>query len=120
MAKEIAGDLLRGNMELMILSTLADGAKYGYLIQQRLGEASRGLISMKAGTLYPILHKLEEDKLVKCHWEDTTGRQRKWYELTAKGAKRLQHRASQWLQLAATLQELLGPVLGGDAKPVFE
>jgi PadR family transcriptional regulator, regulatory protein PadR len=104
----------------MILSTLADGAKYGYLIQQRLGEASRGLINMKAGTLYPILHKLEEDKLVKCHWEDTTGRQRKWYELTAKGEKRLQHRASQWQQLAATLQELLGPVLGGDAKPVFE
>jgi DNA-binding PadR family transcriptional regulator len=120
MAKELAGDLLRGNLELMILSSLADGAKYGYLIQQRLGDASRGLISVKAGTLYPILHKLEEDKLVKCRWEDTTGRQRKWYELTAKGEKRLHHRASQWQQLAATLQELLNPVLGPDAKPAFD
>ena len=120
MAKELTGELLRGNLDLMILSTLADGAKYGYLIQQRLGEASRGRISVQAGTLYPILHKLEDEKLVKAHWEDSTGRERKWYELTAKGEKRLQLRAGQWQQLAATLQELLEPVLGPDAKPAFE
>jgi PadR family transcriptional regulator PadR len=120
MANELAGDLLRGNLELMILSTLADGAKYGYLIQQRLGDASRGLVSVQAGTLYPILHKLEDERLVKCRWEDSTGRQRKWYELTAKGEKRLQQRANQWQKLAATLQELLTPVLGPDAKPAFE
>jgi PadR family transcriptional regulator len=120
MANELTGDLLRGNLDLMILSALADGAKYGYLIQQRLGEASRGSVSLQAGTLYPILHKLEGEKLVKCRWEDSTGRQRKWYELTAKGHKRLQHRASQWQQLAATLQELLAPVIGPDSKPAFE
>jgi PadR family transcriptional regulator PadR len=120
MPNELTGDLLRGNLDLMILSTLADGAKYGYLIQQRLGEASRGRISVQAGTLYPILHKLEGDKLVKARWEDSTGRERKWYELTAKGEKRLHHRAGQWQQLAATLQELLTPVLGPDAKPAFE
>ena len=120
MANELAGDLLRGNLELMILSTLADGAKYGYLIQQRLGDASRGHVNVQAGTLYPILHKLEEERLVKCRWEDSTGRERKWYELTAKGEKRLQQRASQWQKLAATLQELLVPVLGPDAKPAFE
>jgi PadR family transcriptional regulator PadR len=120
MPSELSGDLLRGNLELMILSTLADGAKYGYLIQQRLGDASRGLINVQAGTLYPILHKLEDERLVKCRWEDSTGRERKWYELTAKGEKRLQHRASQWQQLAATLQELLAPVIGPDAKPAWE
>src|SRR5688572_32593768 len=111
MPNELSGDLLRGNLELMILSTLAGGAKYGYLIQQRLNEASRGLVSVQAGTLYPILHKLEDEKLVKCRWEDSTGRERKLYELTAKGEKRLHVRASQWQQLAATLQELLTPVL---------
>ena len=120
MANELTGDLLRGNLELMILSTLADGAKYGYLIQQRLGDASRGHVSVQAGTLYPILHKLEEERLVKCRWEDSTGRQRKWYELTAKGEKRLHHRAGQWQKLAATLQELLIPVLGSDTKAAFE
>ena len=55
MPSELSVDLLRGNLEVMILSTLADGAKYGYLIQQRLGDASRGLINVQAGTLYPIL-----------------------------------------------------------------
>lgn len=120
MAKEVSGDLVRGNLDLMILSVLADGAKYGYLIQQRLSDASRGLINIQAGTLYPLLHKLEDEKLVRCRWDDSTGRQRKWYELTAKGEKRLHHRATQWQQLATCLHELLAPVLGPDPKPAFE
>ena len=66
-----------------------------------------------AGTLYPILHRLESDKLIKSRWEDDTGRKRKWYELTVKGARRLEQRASQWQQITLCLQELLGPVLKG-------
>jgi len=113
MAKDSNSDALRGNLDLMVLSTLSDGPKYGYLIQQRLSDASCGLIAVQAGTLYPILHKLEDEKLVKCRWDSETGRQRKWYELTVKGTRRLEQRASQWRQITLCLQELLGPVLKG-------
>lgn len=111
MGKDGGTELWRGNLDLMVLSSLAEGAKYGYAIQQRLEEASRGLIQIQAGTLYPILHRLEDEKLVKCRWEETTGRPRKWYELTAKGRHRLEERASQWQRLSACLQELVSPIL---------
>lgn len=102
---------LRGNLDLMVLSTLAGGPKYGYLIAQRLADASGGMIAIPAGTLYPILHKLEDDRLIKSRWDETTGRQRKWYELTAKGSKQLVRRATQWRQVTQCLQDLLAPVL---------
>lgn len=111
------GDLLRGNLELMLLSVLADGAKYGYSIQQRLQEASQGSIQVQAGTLYPLLHRLEQESLIRSHWEDETGRRRKWYELTAKGARRLKQRAAQWTELASVVGELLRPVLEPRPKP---
>ncbi|MDZ4817675.1 MAG: PadR family transcriptional regulator [Planctomycetota bacterium] len=110
MAKD-ANDLFRGNLDLMILSVLADGSKYGYLLQQRLSDVSRGMVSLQAGTLYPILHKLEGEKLVRCRWEETTGRPRKWYELTAKGRSRLTERATQWRDVTSCLEELLSPIL---------
>ena len=100
-------ELVRGSIELMVLSSLSDGAKYGYLIQQRLRESSGELVDLKAGTLYPILHKLEQDKFVKSKWDSSTGRKRKWYELTAAGQKRLKHQAAEWLEYAECIRRLL-------------
>lgn len=104
-------DLLRGSLDLMVLSVLADEPQYGYLIQQRLREASGGRMSVTAGTLYPILHRLEQDKLVKCRWESTTGRRRKWYELTAAGRRQLKQRAEQWYVYADCVRKLLEPAV---------
>lgn len=117
MAREPQNDLLRGSLELMLLSVLAEGPMYGYSIQQRLGEASRGSIRPQAGTLYPLLHKLEGDRLIRSRWEDSTGRRRKWYELTSKGRKRLDQRAAQWTELAEVVGALLRPALPASAKP---
>lgn len=105
------GEPFRGSTELMLLSVLADGEKYGYLIQQRLHEASSGSVRVQAGTLYPLLHKLEDEKLVKCRWEERGGRARKWYSLTERGKRRLQHRAAAWHEMASVLNQLLLPVL---------
>lgn len=104
-------ELIRGSIDLMVLSALSDGAKYGYLIQQRLKESSGKLVDLKAGTLYPILHKLEQDKFVKSRWDDSTGRRRKWYELTVSGKKRLIHRATEWRNYVDCLENILNPVL---------
>ncbi len=104
-------ELVRGSIELMVLSTLSGGAKYGYLIQQSLRESSGELVDLKAGTLYPILHKLEQDKFVKSKWDSSTGRRRKWYELTALGRKQLLYRAREWRDYVACLESILNPVL---------
>ena len=108
-------ELLRGSLELMVLSTLSGGKKYGYLIQSTLSESSGQAIEMKAGTLYPILHKLEKSGWVKCHWENDTGRRRKWYELTAAGRKQLRNRADEWWRYVDCLRRILGPL--GELSP---
>ena len=100
-------DLLRGSLDLMILSVLASGKKYGYLLQKLVRDASAGRVEIAAGTLYPLLHRLEEDKLIRSSWDDDTGRKRKWYELTAAGQRRLKTQAQEWLDYAACVRELL-------------
>ncbi|MEZ6065552.1 MAG: helix-turn-helix transcriptional regulator [Planctomycetaceae bacterium] len=114
---ELYSELMRGSLDLLVLSTLRDGPKYGYLIQQTLRDESGQRIRMQAGSLYPILHRLEEEKLVKASWDSTTGRRRKWYELTAAGRKHLQHRATQWRDYVQCLQGLLQPILDGLPQP---
>ena len=66
---------------------------------------------LPAGTLYPLLHRLEADRLIKSRWDDSSGRRRKWYELTAKGTRRLHRDAQQWNRYVECLSQLLGPVL---------
>jgi PadR family transcriptional regulator, regulatory protein PadR len=100
-------DLVRGSLDLMILSVLAGGKKYGYLIQKEVREASGSRGDLQAGTLYPLLHKLEDERLVRSSWDDSTGRQRKWYELTAAGKKRLTIQAQEWADYAACIRQLL-------------
>jgi PadR family transcriptional regulator PadR len=104
-------ELLRGSFELMVLATLAGGKKYGYLIQSTLLSSSSNVIDMKAGTLYPILHKLEKDGWVRSHWETETGRKRKWYELTARGRKQLKLRTDEWWRYVDCLRRILEPPL---------
>lgn len=99
--------LLRGSLDLMVLSVLSEGSQYGYSIQKRLNKVSLGKVKLPAGTLYPLLHRLEADKLIKSRWDDSTGRKRKWYDLTAKGKKRLSAQAKQWQQYAQCMNTLI-------------
>lgn len=100
-------DLLRGSLDLIVLSVLADEPQYGYAIQKSVNSVSLGRVKLAAGTLYPLLHRLESDKLIKSKWDDSTGRKRKWYELTTKGRKRLQSQANQWQQYANCMRTMI-------------
>jgi PadR family transcriptional regulator PadR len=111
-------ELMRGSLDLMVLSVLASGPKYGYRLQQDLRDSSRGLVDVQAGTLYPLLHRLETDKLIRCKWDDSTGRRRKWYELTESGRKRLSAQAREWHEYAECLRAMLAPVLDSIPRPV--
>jgi PadR family transcriptional regulator, regulatory protein PadR len=107
MAGMLSRELLRGSLDLMILSVLAEGPMYGYSIQKRLAEASGNAVQLQAGTMYPLLHKLEADKLIRSRWERSTGRPRKWYELTAAGNRRLHQQATEWHSYVECLKQLL-------------
>lgn len=108
-------ELVRGSLDLMILSVLAEGPLYGYALQQKLREASGHRIRLDGGTLYPLLHRLQAAGAIKSRWDDSTGRDRKWYQLTVKGRRRLKQQAVQWSDYVACLHRLLGPVLAEEA-----
>jgi PadR family transcriptional regulator PadR len=109
-------ELMRGSLDLLVLSVLAGGPKYGYLMLKQLREASRGLVDAQAGTVYPLLHRLESEKLIRSRWDHATGRRRKWYELTEKGRKRLSQQAREWHEYAECIQRLLNPAMQPSTK----
>jgi PadR family transcriptional regulator PadR len=67
--------------------------------------------------MYPILHRLESKKFVRCRWDESTGRRRKWYELTAAGKKQLKKRVTEWQAYVQCLQEILGPLVDQSPQP---
>ncbi len=86
---------MRGVLSLCVLRVVADGPTYGYAIAGRLADA--GLGSVKGGTLYPILTRLETDGLVTSSWAAGNGGPgRKFFSLTPTGAQALRERAEQW------------------------
>jgi PadR family transcriptional regulator, regulatory protein PadR len=117
MTERFGPDLLRGSLDLMVLSVLGKERAYGYQIQQQLREASGDLVQASAGTLYPVLHRLEAAGLISSSWDESSGRKRKWYELTKPGKARLQVQARQWDEYVAVIQRLLAP-LGLEKLPV--
>ena len=109
MTQRFGPDLLRGSLDLMVLSILSSGTTYGYELQQKLREASRDLVQIQAGTLYPLLHRLETDGLIRSRWDAGSGRKRKWYELTAAGRRRLATQTHEWDVYVNCIQSLLAP-----------
>jgi PadR family transcriptional regulator, regulatory protein PadR len=90
---------LRGVLPLLVLAVLADSECYGYDLSRRLKAA--GLGTIKGGTLYPVLARLEQDGAVAIRWSaPTAGPARKYYRLTASGRDQLHQGATAWLRFA--------------------
>jgi PadR family transcriptional regulator PadR len=104
-------DLVRSSTETVILGVLAEGAKYGYEILALLRDRSEGRLALSAGTLYPILHKLEQQGAVSAQWREGTTRKRKYYALTNKGRRILRRRAGEWREFAGLVERFLRPAL---------
>jgi len=102
-------DLIRGSLVLMVLSLLVEGARHGYAIQRGIREACGHTI--QAGTLYPLLHQLEADGLLRASWDRSTKRPRKVYSITAAGRRRLRSDAKDWHALLERLQGLIEPAV---------
>jgi PadR family transcriptional regulator PadR len=101
-------DLPQGTLDLLILKIAALGPIHGYGIAQRLQQVSRDVLQVQQGSLYPALHRLENKRYLTAEWnESDTGRDAKFYRLTAKGRKQLQNETANWARLA----EAIGLVL---------
>lgn len=100
--------LLWGAVEMLMLEVISHGPSYGYEISQTVESRSQGYFELKEGSLYPALHRLEEQKLVKSSWQEVEGRRRKYYELTATGKKVLAAKKTEWKAFADGIQGVLG------------
>ncbi len=106
----VGRDLMKGSTALLVLSLLSDGEKYGYQMIGELKKQSDGMFDMKEGTLYPVLHALENDGAVESVWRDSAeGRRRKYYRITKKGGKLLAEKREEWTSYA----QAVGKVIGG-------
>src|ERR1700757_3989477 len=107
-------DLPQGTLDLLLLKVVALGPVHGYAIAQRLEQVSRGVVQVPEGSLYPALHRLENRNLLAADWKATeTGREAKFYRLTAKGRGQLETEAAGWQRLIDAIGLILGMANGG-------
>ena len=101
-------ELVKGTLSLLILSLLGREPMYGYQIVSTVREETGGVFEWKEGSLYPALHKLEKQQLVKSTWQPGQGRQRrKYYQLTHKGREALADKTQAWDKLASAVNTIL-------------
>jgi PadR family transcriptional regulator PadR len=95
-------------VEMLILEVAGQGPTYGYELAQTVGQRSDGYFELKEGSLYPSLHRLERQKLLRSFWRQADGRRRKYYELTEAGRAELASRKQSWLSFTAGVNGVLG------------
>jgi PadR family transcriptional regulator PadR len=101
-------DLLQGTLDLLILKVVALGPIHGYAIAQRIRQISRDVLQIQQGSLYPALHRLENKKWLRAEWRNSeSGREAKFYELTAAGRKRLEVESAEWDRLSGAIGLIL-------------
>src|SRR5437764_7478182 len=94
-------DIPQGTLDLLILRVVALGPIHGYAIAQRLQQVSRDVLQVQQGSLYPALHRLENRGLLAAEWKASdTGRDAKFYRLTAKGRSQLKSETENWKRLS--------------------
>jgi PadR family transcriptional regulator, regulatory protein PadR len=101
-------ELLQGTVDLLILRTLAREPMHGWAVSHRIQEISRDALRVNQGSLYPALHRLEDDGLVRSEWGvSELGRRAKFYEITAAGKRQLARETATWRKFADAVQLVL-------------
>ncbi|KPK64957.1 MAG: DNA-binding protein [Planctomycetes bacterium SM23_32] len=101
-------ELVKGTTATVVLRLLREREMYGYEMVKEVNARTGGLFKWKEGTLYPCLHRLEVDGLLRSHWREApNGKKRKYYRITAKGLAELARRTEEWKQFAGGVNVLL-------------
>jgi PadR family transcriptional regulator len=103
-----AVDLLQGTLDMLVLRTLVPGPLHGWGISQRIQQVSADVLRVNQGSLYPALHRLEEEGWIEAEWgASENNRRAKFYRLTRAGRKRLDEETLNWERLAAAIAWVL-------------
>ncbi len=108
--------LLSGALDLLVLDVLARQESYGYQISQTVVNQSGGQVEVKEGSLYPALHRLERQGVLKSYWVEaesggasqSRGRRRKYYRITAEGRSVLESKRDEWMRFSSGVSGILG------------
>ncbi len=106
-------DLVQGTLSLLILRILALQPTHGWALSQRLKQMSNDVLQVGPGSLYPALHKLEQEGWVTAEWIlSETKRRVKFYSLTKVGRKQLGSQTADWKRLSGAISEIVLPAQG--------
>jgi PadR family transcriptional regulator len=101
-------DLLQGTLDLLILKTVAREPLHGWAIGKRIQMLSGDILSVGQGSLYPALHRLEQQGWISAEWKDSDlGRSAKFYSLTREGKKQLEKELETWDRLSSAVRLVL-------------
>src|SRR3954464_1752441 len=101
-------DLLQGTLDLLILKTLSLGPQHGWGVAQRIQQVSRNLLQVNQGSLYPALHRLEDQGAIESEWGTSENNRRaKFYRLTPAGQEQLDRESEVWRQYAQAVRWIL-------------
>jgi PadR family transcriptional regulator PadR len=105
----LESDLRKGSVKALVLSLLQEQPMYGYQLSKELHRRSKGYFEFKEGTLYPALHRMEQEGLLRGEWQVVEeGPSRKVYHLTAQGREELARSQNEWATFADRLLAVLG------------
>ena len=102
------GEALKGHLDLLLLAILSEGPAHGYAIIEALRARSAGVFDLPEGTIYPALHRLEAQGLLRSSWTEDSGRRKRIYELTPKGQQALASRQEEWLKFSKAINATVG------------
>jgi len=101
-------DLVQGTLDLLILRTIALEPKHGWAIAKRIQQISGEVLQVQQGSLYPALHRLEQQGWIEADWADTeTGRSAKFYSLTKAGREQFEKEKASWERLSGAINLVL-------------
>jgi PadR family transcriptional regulator PadR len=101
-------DVVQGTLDLLLLKILALGPMHGWAISQRLNQVSGDVLRVSDGSLYPALHKLEQEGWIAAEWKTSElGRRAKFYSLTRLGRRHLEQEATSWERLSGAITSVV-------------
>src|SRR5258708_8525729 len=110
-------ELLQGTLDMLILRTLQWGPQHGHGVGQAIRHSSADLLQIERGSLYPALHRLEEQGLISSEWEASDlNRRAEYYRVTTAGRKQLVRQQSKWKLLVKTIARVMRPAEDEEAE----
>jgi PadR family transcriptional regulator PadR len=102
------GEALKGHLDLLLLAVISEGPAHGYAVIEALRQRSDGVFDLPEGTIYPALHRLESQGLLRSRWKEDLPRRRRVYELTSKGRQALSKRQEEWREFSKAINATAG------------